>query len=110
MKPVLALAVMMALTGCDFSRNSGPQVIESLNTETLASGISTASQAVIARCETLDGIVVRLAVDSLSRISGTTRHIDRLRRERREVCAEAERLRGLTASTTAKDPGITPTP
>ncbi|MEM9059391.1 MAG: hypothetical protein AAGD13_02925 [Pseudomonadota bacterium] len=110
MKPLLVLAVAMAVTGCDFARNAGSQLAGSLNPDTLAAGVSATSEAVIARCETLDSIVVRLAIDSAARVSGTTRHIDRLRRERREVCTEAERLRDLTANTSAKVPDTTPAP
>ena len=42
---------------------------------------------------TLDDIIVRLAIDSVARLTGNSRAIARIRSERRRVCAEAEATR-----------------
>ena len=111
MKPVmLALAAGMALTGCDAARNAGFPVSEALDRSNVVRGVDAVADAVAIQCATLDDIIVRLAVDSLARVSGSTREIVRLRNERRRVCAEAEATRQLVTTQEATPEGTTPAP
>lgn len=110
MKTILAVAVVMGLTGCEFSRTSDTRLTDTLDRTNILKGADAVANAIAVQCATLDDIIVRLAVDSVARLTGNTRQIDRLRSERRQVCAEAEATRQrLTASETAPD-GTTPTP
>lgn len=111
MKPaMLALATGMALSGCDAARNAGFPVSEALDRSNVVRGVDAVADAVAVQCATLDDIIVRLAVDSLARVSGTTREIVRLRNERRRVCAEAEATRQQVRDAVVTADGTTPAP
>ena len=93
MKAVLVLAVVMGLSGCEVARNAGGKVSDTLNRNSITRGVDAVADAIAVQCATLDDIIVRLAIDSVARLTGNSREIDRLRKERRAVCAEAEATR-----------------
>ena len=109
MKAVLGLAIAMGLAGCDAARNGDARISDTLDRTSITRGIDTVADSVAVQCATLDDIVVRLAIDSVARLTGNTRHIDRLRAERRQVCAETEATRQLLTGDVTPD-GTTPTP
>ncbi len=82
MKMILfAVALGMLMSGCKATR--GPDA------GSVSQGLGAAATAIAVKCATLDDVLVRLTVDSVARAIGNTRRIERLRAERRQVCAEA---------------------
>lgn len=110
MKALLALAVAMGLSGCEFARNADTRLTDTLDRSNILKGTDAVADAIAVQCATLDDIIVRLAVDSVARLTGNTRHIDRLRAERRRVCAEAEATRQRVTAIEKAPDGTTPTP
>lgn len=110
MKALLALATVMAVSGCEFARNSDSRLLDTLQRDNVVRGVDAVADAIAVQCATLDDILVRLAVDAAARISGKTREIDRLRAERRRVCAEAERTRQAVQASGTGPGGTTPAP
>ena len=89
MKPIMiAAALGLLLSGCNTMRTQNVAATAP-DAGMVARGLDTAAAAIAVKCATLDDVLVRLTVDSVARAIGNTRRIERLRAERREVCAEA---------------------
>lgn len=110
MKAVLLLTVAMGLAGCEFARNADTRISETLDRTSITRGIDAVADAVAIRCATLDDIIVRLAIDSVASLTGNSRHVSRLRAERRRVCADAEATRQILTESDVPTDGTTPTP
>ena len=89
MKPIMiAVTLGLLLSGCNTARNQNAAATVP-DAGRVARGLDAAAAAIAVKCATLDDVLVRLTVDSVARTIGSTRRIERLRAERREVCAEA---------------------
>lgn len=90
MKPLMFAAVLAMLLGaCQVNRGPGAIGAGSPDPVTVSQGLDAAAAALAVKCATLDDVLVRLTIDSIARAIGNTRRIQRLRAERRQVCAEA---------------------
>ena len=110
MKPMMFAAVFaMLLSGCQVSRSPGSSNAGSPDPDAVSRGLDAAAAELAVRCATLDDVLVRLTIDSVARAIGNTRRIERLRAERRLVCAEAA-ARKTGASAKFADRDVTRSP
>lgn len=86
---ICAVALGMMLSGCEVTREADGRSTGGVDAIAVSRGLDAAAAAIAVQCATLDDVLVRLTVDSVARITGNTRRIERLRAERRQVCAEA---------------------
>lgn len=78
MKPIsLTTALMMLLAGCEGAKPLRPNTVDA------------EPAALTARCEALQEVLVRLAIDSTAALNGQGRQIVHLRRERTRACEAA---------------------
>ena len=108
MKPMMFAAVFaMLLSGCQVSRNPGSDIAGSPNPDAVSRGLDAAAAELAVKCATLDDVLVRLTIDSVARAIGNTRRIERLRAERRLVCAEAAARKTGNRAEIARQDGAT---
>ena len=87
MKIVAIAAAVLTLAGCESMRTVAPNTTAGFEAGGVLGALDGASGAVLARCRTLDGQVVRVAVDDLALGTGTTDRLDDIRARRQQACA-----------------------
>lgn len=89
MNPFAVFSLVILLGGCATVRSVAPHTANGFEANGLLGAIDGAAGAVQARCRTLDGTRVRLAIDGLSDLSGTAGLLEDTRESRRRICALA---------------------
>lgn len=92
MKLVLCVVGALSLTGCAAIKEIAPQTAAGFATGGVLGALDGASGAILARCQTLDGSMVRVAVDNLAVETGQGRLIDRVRGARERACRIASNV------------------
>ncbi len=87
MKPIAIAAAVLLLAGCESMRTVAPHTTAGFEAGGVLGALDGASGAVLARCRTLDGQVVRVAVDDLALGTGTGDAVDDIRVRRQQACA-----------------------
>lgn len=83
----LALVACLAvLPACDSLRALAPQTVAGFETGGVLGALDGASGAILSRCRTFNGLVVRVAVDHLAVSTGTGALVDRVRDARHRAC------------------------
>jgi hypothetical protein len=85
MKFIAIAAGVLALSACETMQVLAPQSVAGYEAGGILGAIDGATGAVLARCRTLDGAEVRVAIDGLSGATGLG--IDAVRAERQKACA-----------------------
>lgn len=90
MKLIVAMvASVTLLSGCEAMRVIAPQTAAGFQAGGILGALDGATGAVLARCRTLDGLIVRVAVDSLAIETGAGDTAARLRAAREKACRVA---------------------
>ena len=89
MLKAIAFAAMLAIGGCEVARTIAPNTTAGFEENGVIGALEGASGALLVTCRTLDGEVVRVAVDGLALTTGTTDAITAIRAARRKACAAA---------------------
>lgn len=98
MKHPLILIVAMALTGCEFARVVAPQTTSGFEANGIIGALDGASGAIIAKCERIDGIQIRMAIDETSELAqevtglNVTDAKDKIRARREALCQSAGKV------------------
>lgn len=85
----IAFAAMLAIGGCEVARTIAPNTTAGFEENGVLGALEGASGALLVTCRTLDGEVVRVAVDGLALATGTTDAITAIRSLRQKACAAA---------------------
>lgn len=104
---LLVAAAALTLSGCEAVRTIAPQTVAGFESNGLIGAVDGASGAILARCKTLDGSVVRVAVDGLSVSTGTSSLVDRVREARQRACGIASNVNVLVDETEGELPADT---
>ena len=86
---LIAGAMALALPGCEAVRTLAPQTVAGFEANGVLGALDGASGAVVARCQTLDGVVLRVAVDEAAALTGTGDALAKVRAARMTACAAA---------------------
>ena len=89
MKAILPTVIALSLAGCEAARTLAPQTTAGFEAGGLLGALDGASGAILARCRTLDGVEVRVAVDSAALATDQTDTVERIRESRQRACAVA---------------------
>ena len=108
MKILAALTVIAAISGCEAIRTVAPQTVAGFETNGVVGAIDGASGAVMARCQTLDGVQLRVALDTIAADGGSligkgdaaADLLDRVRAARAKLCDAAGRIRAAAGENT----------
>jgi hypothetical protein len=87
MKVIAIAAAVLTLAGCETMRTVAPHTTAGFESGGVLGALDGASGAVLARCRTLDGQVVRVAVDDVALGTGTTDTVEDIRVRRQQACA-----------------------
>ena len=87
MKVIAIAAAVLTLAGCDAVRTVAPQTVAGFEAGGVLGALDGATGAVLARCQTLDGQIVRIAVDDLALGTGTGVLVNDIRVRRQQACA-----------------------
>ena len=87
MKIIAIAAAVLTLAGCESMRAVAPQTVAGFEAGGVLGALDGASGAVLARCQTLDGQVLRVAIDDLALGTGTEDAVDDIRVRRQQACA-----------------------
>ena len=98
-KLVISAILAVSVSGCEAIRAIAPQTVAGFEANGLIGAVDGATGAVIARCATLDGQVIRVAVDDLAAEVDGTDLVTRVRSARERACRIA-RSASLVADTT----------
>lgn len=85
-KNLALVACLSILPACDALRVVAPQTVAGFETGGVLGALDGASGAILSRCRTYDGLVVRVAVDHLAIATGTGSLVDRVRGARQQAC------------------------
>lgn len=80
------VACLSVLPSCDALRLVAPQTVAGFETGGVLGALDGASGAILSRCRTYDGLVVRVAIDHLAIASGTGSLVDDVRAARQRAC------------------------
>lgn len=89
------------LGGCEALRTIAPQTVAGFEANGLIGAVDGASGAILATCRTLDGQVIRVAVDGLALETGAGDLVERVRAARHRTCAIAGGVSVLAAAPVA---------
>ena len=95
MKYLSIALVALTVSGCDTVRTIAPQTTAGFETGGLLGAIDGASGAILARCKTLDGGLIRVAVDDVATATGETDAVEHVRELRKRACAKAGEIHAL---------------
>jgi hypothetical protein len=87
MKIIRIAAAVLTLAGCQSIGSFAPQTVAGFEAGGILGAIDGATGAILARCRTLDGHEVRIAIDGLAGSTGVD--VGQLRAERAKACAVA---------------------
>lgn len=89
MKMLVTSLLMVALCGCEAARRVAPQTTAGFETGGVLGALDGATGAVLARCRTLDGALIRVAIDDVAALTGSGSTVNSLREARIAACARA---------------------
>lgn len=87
MKVIAIAAAVLTLAGCETMRTAAPHTTAGFEAGGVLGAFDGASGAVLARCRTLDGQVVRVAIDDVALGTGREDAVDDIRLRRQRACA-----------------------
>jgi hypothetical protein len=87
MKLIAIAAAVLTLSGCEAMRTVAPHTTAGFQAGGVLGAVDGASGAVLARCRTLDGRIVRIAIDDLALGTGTGALVNGVRMRRQQACA-----------------------
>ena len=87
MKPIAIAAAVLTLAGCETMRTVAPHTTAGFEAGGVLGALDGASGAVLAKCQTLDGQILRVAIDDLALGTGTEDVVDDIRVRRQQACA-----------------------
>lgn len=87
--------VAMALSGCEAVRAVAPQTTAGFETGGLLGALDGASGAILARCRTLDGTLIRVAVDDVAVATGASDLVGNVRQARMRACERAGQVQAF---------------
>jgi len=89
MRLISIAALVAALGGCETARSIAPNTVAGFEAGGILGALDGASGAILARCQTLDGPLVRVTIDGAALLAGSTELVERLRAVREKACAAA---------------------
>ena len=95
MKYISIALVAMSLSGCEAVRTIAPQTTAGFETGGLLGALDGASGAILARCRTLDGSLIRVAVDDVATVTGSSDLVGDVREARKRACERAGRVQAF---------------
>lgn len=108
MKTIFAMIAAAAIvSGCEAARMIAPQTTAGFETGGVLGALDGASGAILAKCRTLDGVEVRVAVDSVAALAGEVSDrvnldlVDRVRAAREKACLTASQVNAIFADDVA---------
>jgi hypothetical protein len=107
MLKAIAFAVMLAIGGCEVARTIAPNTTAGFEENGIIGALEGASGALLVTCRTLDGEVVRVAVDGLALTTGTTDAITAIRAARQKACTAAGAIHVISDSLDGERPVAT---
>lgn len=92
MKYLLIPFLMFSVTACEQIRELAPRTTAGFEAGGILGALDGASGAVLARCKTLDGLTIRVALDGLVESVGDADTLSRARELRQAACQNAARV------------------
>ncbi len=90
MKHILAVClVAVSVSGCEALRVVAPQTVAGFETGGVLGALDGASGAILARCKTLNGSLIRVAIDDIALETGSDPLVERVRVARAKACSLA---------------------
>lgn len=93
MKYFLLLAIITSVSACDPFRMIAPRTVAGFESGGLLGALDGASGAILARCETLDGLTIRVALDGVADLAGQSDRLGRARELREAACRGASQVK-----------------
>ena len=97
MKRTLLCCILLIVPGCEAMRTIAPQTTAGFEANGILGALDGASGAVLARCRTLDGGRVRVAVDNLASLTDQGILLADIRDVRERACTAASLVQGVDA-------------
>ncbi|MEM6663652.1 MAG: hypothetical protein AAF666_15915 [Pseudomonadota bacterium] len=104
----IAIVAAIALSGCEAARTIAPQTTAGFETGGIIGAIDGASGAILAKCQTVDGEIFRVAVDSVADTVGQGELVDRVRAARKKACAKAGRVAAFVEESFGEETVVDP--
>ncbi|MEM7059698.1 MAG: hypothetical protein AAF557_19100 [Pseudomonadota bacterium] len=95
MKYLLLPLIMLSVSGCDPFRMIAPRTVSGFQSGGILGALDGATGAILARCKTLDGVTVRVAVDGLADLAGQSDRLGQVRDLRETACENASRVNAV---------------
>jgi hypothetical protein len=105
MKFIAIACAVLTLAGCETMRAVAPQTVAGFEANGVLGALDGATGAVLARCRTLDGEEIRVAIDGLAGLTGLG--LDYAREQRRKACAVVGAVAILGDGLAAPAAGVT---
>ena len=99
MKRLLLCCILLSAPGCEAMRTIAPQTTAGFEANGILGALDGASGAIIARCRTLDGGRVRVAIDGLADLTDQGILLTDIRDVRERACAAASLVQGVDSET-----------
>ncbi len=96
LKKLALAACLVMLPACDALRVVAPQTVAGFEAGGVLGALDGASGAILARCRTLDGQILRVAVDNVAVATGTDQITGDIRAARVRACNIAGAVHTLT--------------
>ena len=108
MRYLSLFSIAIALAGCDAARVIAPQTTAGFESNGILGALDGASGAILAKCQTLDGQELRVAIDTVGETTGKGELVDRVRAARKKACATAARVSAFVDEPVGEDPVVEP--
>lgn len=95
MKYVLLSLMIVSTAACEPLRLIAPRTTAGFETGGVLGALDGASGAILARCKTLDGLTIRVALDGIADGVGLSDNLDRARELRQTACQNASRVKSV---------------
>lgn len=92
MKFLLLSLLVMSVSACDPFRMIAPRTVAGFESGGVLGALDGASGAILAKCETLDGLTIRVALDEVADLAGQSDNLGRIRDLRQTACLKASRV------------------
>ena len=98
MKYLILPLIILSVSACDPFRMIAPRTVAGFESGGVLGALDGATGAILAKCETLDGVTVRVAVDGIADLTEQTDNLEDIRDLRQEACNHASLVKGLVAA------------
>ena len=98
MKYLLLPLMMITVSACDQLYQIAPRTTAGFEAGGVLGALDGASGAVLARCKTLDGLTIRVALDGIADQAGGADALNRARELRQAACQNAARVQAAAAT------------